>query len=385
MAPKLNVLHLVQLALGGLSLVVMNLAWKGTQIAPQSQPLLQSSPRSPPIILQCNFLQRQLIGKELPTGKYFRSLSGCPESGAWLTDYFENYHSDDEPFVFLNFGCNKGYDSLRVANAVSRQGDLFDKQKWGVALNIRDQGVCKQGALSENFPQPNDPNLPTRKVQVHCVEAMPQTVTHLQHAATATSANQHGFHVHNYAMVGAGAEPSILFPNPRGATGQEWFGMAHCQNKVPADKDCTLVPAITVDQFVDKHVTTVQSTRIPYVSIDVEGYDYTIMKAAPQTLQRTDYLEFEFHDTGDWGYQDLKEAIDMLQQQAGLVCYFAGVHRLWRITHCWQETYGQFHAWSNVACVNPIHQPQLAQKMESIFDATLEITMKKVLNKIQIE
>ena len=86
------------------------------------------------------------------------------------------------------------------------------------------------------------------------------------------------------------------------------------------------------------------SRRIPFLSIDVEGFDYTVTKAASRT-----YLEFEYHVQGDWGRQKLE---DQTLAQTGFVCYWAGIQKLWRITGCWQPQF-EFNQWSNVACAAP--------------------------------
>lgn len=106
------------------------------------------------------------------------------------------------------------------------------------------------------------------------------------------------------------------------------------------------------------------------MSIDVEGFDYTVMKGASATLQRTDYLEFEYHAVGDWKVQKLESAVAMLGE-VGFVCYWAGINQLWKISEtCWMDHY-EFHNWSNVACVATKHQPKLAARMEQVFDDTL--------------
>ena len=74
--------------------------------------------------------------------------------------------------------------------------------------------------------------------------------------------------------------------------------------------------------------------------------------------------------TGDWNQQKLYDAMTMLKEY-GFVCYWSGVNQLWKMTDtCWLDHF-EFHQWSNVACVSPQHQPQLAAKMEQIFEDTL--------------
>ncbi|CAB9516948.1 expressed unknown protein [Seminavis robusta] len=333
------------------------------------------------VIEKCSFLERQMIQRELPTAGHVAYLSRCPVSDAWLSEYFETYPADNN-FVFLNFGCNKGYDAVRVAADVSRKRDVFDKDKWKSHLDIPAPGACGQDTETRSI-YALDPSLPKRPVEIHCVEAVPNTAEKLRHAAKMTAAAQNGMHIHNVALAGKPGVGTITFPNT--GAGYEATGLGSCAEKPEWKNICTDVPAMTMDEFVAKHVDhgkAGSTSRIPFIAIDVEGYDYTVMKAGPRTLQRTDYLEFEFHNVGDWANQNLRDAIDMLEGY-GMACYWSGKNRLWRISGCWVDVYGSFHDWSNVACVNPQHQPGLAAKMEEVFHATLEKTLADTLAKIK--
>lgn len=322
----------------------------------------------------CSSLQKRLIQKTLPTGQTIMDRTRCPDSSAWLTDYLEDAGaSSTEPFLFLNFGCNKGYDSIFVAGRITRNTAVFDKQKWTDALEgAGGPGVCGQGMTSNsNAATPPDVSKPRRSVQVHCIEAMPLTVEKLRKAAQVTQANENGFYVHHYAMSGAPGGTPILFPNPAGKAGDEAFGVHVCQEDPEMKPHCVPVPTKTIDEFVQEHVQSGSNNRrIPFVSIDVEGLDFTLMKAATQTLARTDYLEFEYHDRSDWAKQKLEDAMFMLKDY-GFVCYWAGRNKLWKLSgECWMP-YMEHHLWSNVACVNPAFATKLAAEMEAVFEDTL--------------
>lgn len=172
--------------------------------------------------------------------------------------------------MFLNFGCNKGYDSLSIARIVSRQGDVFNKQKWKDALGITHRGICFQAEESSNLSY-FDSDLRKRPVGIHCIEAMPKTAAQLRHAAEVTRAAQYGFHTYNYAMVGTTAgsgSDTILFPSPEGKEGVEDFSIEKC-NDPELRPLCKEVPAKTVDQFVKEHVDTktqANTRRIPYIT-----------------------------------------------------------------------------------------------------------------------
>jgi FkbM family methyltransferase len=326
---------------------------------------------------KCDKVYTELQIRSLPNGGTIYRKTNCPLSDAWLQDYLNNYLStEDNPFIFLNLGCNKGFDSIRVARAVTRNQGIFNKTRWRQAIEIDDQGACRQAVDMDPLL---DPALPQQPIIVHCVEAMPSTAAKLQNAAVTTEADKHGLMIHNYALTGTPGGGSVLFPNKK--AGVEYLGLGDCANPIR----CSNVTSITVDEFISKHVGqiyTKSGAMIPYLSIDVEGYDFTIMKAALETLKRTKYLEFEFHSAGDWGKQNLKDAIDMLQQEAGFVCYWSGVNQLWRITGCWVDVFGSFHQWSNVACVAPERALTLAEKMEEVFGFSLAKTLSDELAKI---
>ena len=116
----------------------------------------------------------------------------------------------------------------------------------------------------------------------------------------------------------------------------------------------------------------VNAPTIDLLSVDVEGYDWDVLLGGDATLKRVNYLEFEYHQVGNWPNHQLSTAIDKLKGQ-GFVCYWAGAFgQLWRISDCWQEYYN-LHYWSNVACVN-VNQPSvetMAQRMEELFLQTL--------------
>jgi hypothetical protein len=111
---------------------------------------------------------------------------------------------------------------------------------------------------------------------------------------------------------------------------------------------------------------------VDFLSIDVEGYDWPVIQGGTATLQGVRYLEFEYHAKGVWGKQTTKlsEVVQHLKQ-AGFVCYWAGQHKLWRITDCWLEEYNRKKCWSNVACV-PASHLDLANRMEELFETCLE-------------
>jgi hypothetical protein len=142
------------------------------------------------------------------------------------------------------------------------------------------------------------------------------------------------------------------------------------------------VTQYALDTFVQHYVTEAKTTTtndngdgdflIDILSIDVEGYDWPVLVGANQTLQRTKYLEFEYHSVGAWNKYNLSTAIAFLHQHQ-FMCYWAGREgKLWRITGCWRHEYDRFKQWSNVGCVHRTNAPRLARRMEERFLQTID-------------
>ena len=111
---------------------------------------------------------------------------------------------------------------------------------------------------------------------------------------------------------------------------------------------------------------------INILSIDVEGFDFDVLFGAGDVLDRTQYLEFEFHKVGNWAKYRVMDAVNLLDGK-GFTCYWLGSkERLWRLTECDHPPfYNVFRDWSNVACVHR-SQEELASIMENIFLDTVK-------------
>lgn len=135
---------------------------------------------------------------------------------------------------------------------------------------------------------------------------------------------------------------------------------------------CEMVKVYSLLELVESKVQAPESQNINVLSIDVEGFDADVLLGATsKVLERVEYLEFEYNWMGSWKGQHLYDIIQLLDEQANMVCYWAGRDRLWRITECWMSYY-DIHAWSNVACANRGLVPDLAAKMEETFQRTLQ-------------
>jgi len=235
----------------------------------------------------------------------------------------------------------------------------FDKAQWAKALaglGLSDPGACRQ----KNSPQFDlKKDLPPRKGEVHCVEPMPMTFQALENATQGLNLGDEGFVVTKAAI--SSRDGSVPFPkaNTRGGkAGSETSGLDSCKG----DK-CEKVPMFSLQTYVDKFVKSKGPINI--LSIDVEGFDFDVLFGAGTVLDRTQYLEFEFHAIGAWVKYHLTDIVGLLDGK-GFTCYWAGNDRLWRITGCLHEIYATAHGWSNVACVHRSYT-KLAKNMESKF------------------
>jgi len=135
-------------------------------------------------------------------------------------------------------------------------------------------------------------------------------------------------------------------------------------------KTCQNVTKTSLDSFATSNVP--ESWMIDFLSVDVEGNDWPVLKGGSHVLSRTKYVEFEHHWNGVWAYTNISIAIDFLAS-LNFVCYWAGKGgKLWRITECYRDDYNKIKAWSNLACASLDRAPELADRMEQQFLQTLE-------------
>ena len=292
----------------------------------------------------------------------------CPDSSNWLEDHYRNsFHADS--FVAINVGCNKGYDALHLLRMGTGQ-ETADNVRWKDALGPNvEKGVCNQ----ESLPNLNLSGYSTRPGEVHCIEPMPLTAQALQSTAKATGLADKGFVVTEVAI--ANGNGTVYFPAaPMGReswqnvkVGTENKGIANCGENGKKNPLCAPVKLMTLDEYASQHMAS--DRRINILMSDVEGYDFDVLLGGAETLTRTEYLEFEYNWKGPWNSQSLKDAVAQLDEKH-FTCYWAGVQKLWRLTSCWVEHYSH-HNWANVACVHRILAPQLASRMEEVFQTTL--------------
>jgi len=285
----------------------------------------------------------------------------CPQN-KWLE---ESYKDGLPDFLGVVVGCNKAYDAIDTAR-MGMSNPAFDTLKWSVimeSLGMHDGGACRQKSNSMFVLKPE---VDISKGEMHCIEPMPTTVQNLKNGASTMNLAKEGFIIHHAAI--SSVDGLIAFPKAgkHGKVGAEDMGMDECK-KPNMEKWCEDVPMFSLQSYVDTYVKS--SGPINILSIDVEGFDFDVLFGAGSALDRTEYLEFEFHVVGTWATHHLSDAVDLLDGK-GFNCYWAGTGKLWRINGCMHDMYSTWHGWSNVACVHRSHV-SLSKTMERIFLETL--------------
>ena len=337
---------------------------------------------------QCDEKEHEIIRYQLPFHECLNAIypKSCSTSYAtrcpdpyWVSDLFRKnadvlVPSDsnrNHPPIAISVGCNKGTDAVKALGLISGLSQ-YNIEDWNEVFRDRKKtkpGPCEYDKVpARKEEEETHSNVFYEDAIVYCIEAMPVTVEKLIET-TQKLGWQDNFIVRNLAI--ADSDGITLFPNVKTEVGVEYLGLGDCY----IDRTrhlCQEVPLMRLDNF-----TTLQlddDFLIEILSIDAEGYDFEVLLGAAETLKRTKYLEFEYHEAGAWQHYLLSDAITMLQDM-NFVCYWAGSFgHLWRITDCWIDFY-QSHCWSNVACVNTgiVGTEPLAARMEEDFQQTLRL------------
>ena len=317
--------------------------------------------------------------KHFPTSNQLKWMTNCPSEisrsdlmmdSVDLPPPHNNTRRSNTPSA-IYVGCNKALDAVNTLRMLSLNA-TYDKGVWRTTMNI-EESACNQH-MSPQFPI-LPPNNDSSEATVVCIEAMPSTFQKLNYSLTKLHWDPNAFQLHHAAITDAdsnstSAGGAILFPNAR--VGTEELGISHCHQKKYKHR-CEVVPQYTLDTLLLQNTNNF-TDMIDMLSIDVEGYDYLVLKGAPNILDRTRYLEFEYNDVGPWlsSEHKLSSAISWLSKK-GFVCYWKGMNNnLWRITGCWIDIWDVWEQWSNIACVHASHSPRLATKMETHYQNTLQ-------------
>ena len=290
----------------------------------------------------------------------FFPFATCPKP-SWISELYSHNIIELESFLGLSIGCNKGFDAIKTAR-MGFSDEIFDVAAWKNATSFDETSVCKQN--KEDKESNKGMAMRKRSGEMHCVEPLPSTFSVLKNASDKLHLHEKGF-VLTHAAIST-ANGVIQFPTGESSSGKENFGIHSCSS--PGAK-CESVSTYTLDSYVNKYVQSKGPINI--LQIDAEGWDFNILFGASSVLDRTHYLEFEYHIDGNWKNLHLLDAIRLLDSK-GFTCYWAGRKRLWRITECYFEIYNYWHGWSNIACVHR-SQHTISQRMERLFRHTLKL------------
>jgi Methyltransferase FkbM domain len=381
---------------------------------PSSSSFVMNNPYAPP----CTAAQLRETARQLPAHwqcRWYRRkhqcaisvATQCPVNDNWLVEHYRQQqqandnNNNNNNFLAINVGCNKGFDAIDLLRMATRD-PAVQKKAWKDALVLHQQqsgappmkpGTCHQDEVDdramivEAVPAASSSSV----VAVHCLEPIQSTVQALQTARNITGYDD----LVIFQVALAKESGTALFP-VQVEVGRENIGLGR-HPVVPLGHTARLAPVevLTLDDYVQQHITRInlppapptdadqlqhhqqppapkqqQQRTINVLLIDVEGFDFDVLQGGRETLHYVEYLEFEFHDKGQWRHQALRDAIQYLAESYHFTCYWAGVRKLWRITDCWHDHY-KVHQWSNVACVASAKVPALAERMERVFRATI--------------
>jgi hypothetical protein len=335
---------------------------------------------------QCTADQLAIVAQQLPAGGCermknkpwqrmscsFSAASTCAQS-TWFQEYFASIELK-ETFTAIIVGCNKGYNAVNVLQLGSKnQQNKYDWRRWKTLFLDTNEKVDDSSA---NCPAPPMPmfgnNAKEQEAQVFCLEPLQNTFDQLTKTKQAMGLTDNVLILDQVALANA---PRTVAMDARGPVGFEGSGITNwkqaCFNIAPGDPKCQEMPIDTFDHWIGKKEGLKNDAPIHYLDISTEGHDYEVLEGAANNLKRVHYLDLTYHWYGNWGKQSLRAMIERLHS-TGFVCYWPGTeNNLWRITDCWQDHY-EHRFWAKIACVNTLQAPGLAQKMEDLFQKTLQ-------------
>lgn len=315
--------------------------------------------------------------------------SRCP-STKWLAQMLELDNTQGRRVVGVNVGCNKAVDAIGMARQMG-QNPIFNKRSWVKMMqnitNVKMRMMCAvwggankkrrrvqrlvdYSQVDLSATASNSTTIKAPSLEYHCIEPMPSTNRVLKQSADILGLQEHGFHVHQYVI--SNTSGTGLFPNSDAGTENMSAESCGASEVEKASLNCEEVPMLTLDDFAAKHLDKTDNNsqrNLDVLSIDTEGFDLPVLRGARAVLERTRYLEFEYH--GVWAEELLlKDAVDYLEELE-FICYFAGQGQLFKVTGtCWINDLYEIRMWSNVACVHRSEHAWL-QIMERTFANTL--------------
>jgi FkbM family methyltransferase len=247
-----------------------------------------------PTAEECTEEQRSKIKKQLglPGGRV--QVSGCFDAD-WLDAFFEEEEDiGTEYFIGISVGCNMGTDAINTAR-MGMSDPKFDVPSWVDALGEVRQPICG-GLIPSKMRDQGATNFPTRKGEMHCIEPMPSNALVLDNAIKKLGMDVGRFVVSHAAI--ASSNGVVEFPNA--GAGYEACGIQGCQTLAKEEVSLVDVNVYSLDYYASKFVTG--KGPINVLSVDVEGWDFDALFGASSVLDRTYYLEFEYHKVGEFHF-----------------------------------------------------------------------------------
>jgi FkbM family methyltransferase len=270
------------------------------------------------------------------------SHSACPDQ-VWMehidvlfdevTKFDSSFHSrpqqqqkqQQQPFLILDIGCNKGYTSADFFDTLSPGTNMNPKTLVGAIRSIasednikidRDGGVCNDSNKALNKDRDT-----VRDVEVHCFEPSPATFEMLNRAHVKLMPKN------NEEKQSSSAVGNNNVVNGMTVSGTNWYihnkGLHNTNGKMMwhkacgtaiGDELCTIVdegtedaivvPVVTVDKFMEETFTVAAAggdeQQLPLVhmlKIDAEGLDPAVLQGSTNllTANRAIMVMFEFN------------------------------------------------------------------------------------------
>jgi FkbM family methyltransferase len=224
----------------------------------------------------------------------FSAASSCPEA-PWLDHHFaaRETNKNEEPFLSFFVGCNKAIDAVHALRMGSRN-PRFDVEEWKKKLsqgreNEFAQSSCAQ--FDKDYGVQSQQNI--REAQVYCFEPVSSTFAQLHR--TKMELGWTNELVLEEAAVSS--ERGALSVPKEVALGRENAGIDQLNCGKDGDvSNCRKIPIYTLNDYVG---TMPGKPHIHFLSIDVEGYDFEVLKGASNILrEQVHYLEFEYNWKG---------------------------------------------------------------------------------------
>jgi FkbM family methyltransferase len=290
-------------------------------------------------VKECTEEQRSKIQDQLGLSSGSVKLNGCFDTD-WLDAFFEEVDDiGSEYFIGISVGCNVGTDAISTAR-MGMSDPKFDVPSWINALGRVERPFCGSKKRNQGAT-----NFPIREGEMHCIEPMPSNAMVLNNAMKTLILDEGRFVV-SHAAISSG-NSVVKFPNFR--AGAEGCGIQGCQNVVE-QVSLVDVKVYSLDYYASKFVRG--KGPINVLSVDVEGWDFDVLFGASSVLDRTYYLEFEFHlvgefrfslflvhffcsgkihltplivllptlPTGNWANYRLQDAVRLLDRKGKMVC-----------------------------------------------------------------